>query len=60
MKNARFINVVVSKLFNASNTKGQFNEMLKIARVKPIFMAGLRDTITNYRPISALMVLSKI
>ena len=54
------ISVVVSKLFNASIAEGQFNEILKIARVILIFKAGLREIIINYRPISTLRVLSKI
>ena len=60
VKYARIISTIISKLFNASITEGQFPNILKVARVIPIFKAGLREIINNYRPISTLGVISKI
>ena len=59
-KYARILSIVISKLFNASIAEGQFPEVLKVARVIPIFKARLREIINNYRPISTLGALSKI
>ena len=41
-------------------TDGIFPDQLKIARVTPIHKAGDTKCLTNYRPISVLLVFSKI
>ena len=47
-------------LYNLSVVKTVFPDLLKIARVCPIFKSGNPETIDNYRPISSLPVFSKI
>ena len=39
---------------------GTFPDEMKIAKIKPLFKAGERDIISNYRPISVLPVFSKL
>jgi len=47
-------------LVNMSLKQGMFPDVLKIATVSPIFKAGSRDNVSNYRPVSVLPVISKI
>ena len=47
-------------IFKLSLSKGIFPDELKIAKVTPIFKAGERSTLWNYRPISVLPCFSKI
>ena len=47
-------------IFQLSLKNGIFPENLKIARVTPIFKAGEKSLLTNYRPISVLPCFSKI
>ena len=54
------ISPLLSDLINESFAKGSFPDVLKIARVIPIFKAGQKDVISNYRPISTLPFLTKI
>ena len=51
---------VLSKIINRSLSQGVFPDLLKKARVVPIFKAGDETDVNNYRPISVLPVLSKI
>ena len=37
-----------------------FPDRMKIAKVKPIFKSGLKDSSTNYKPVSSLSQFSKI
>jgi hypothetical protein len=46
-------------IFNNCIEKGVFPDLLKIARVIPIFKKGDKKDLGNYRPISILPVLSK-
>ena len=46
-------------LFNNCIYAGVFPDILKIARVIPLFKSGDRNDILNYRPISLLPVISK-
>ena len=46
-------------LFNNCIYAGVFPDILKIARVIPLFKSGDRNDISNYRPISLLPVISK-
>ena len=47
-------------LYNLSLEKVSFPDILKIARVCPVYKSGQSDLIDNYRPISSLPVFSKI
>ena len=50
----------ISALINESFTSGVFPEILKIAKITPIFKNGNPLVVSNYRPISVLPWLSKI
>ena len=54
------ISPVLTALFNNCMHASVFPDELKVARVIPLFKAGDKNDITNYRPISLLPVLSKI
>ena len=47
-------------IFNLSFKTGIFPDLMKLAKVIPIFKVGSKDSITNYRPISLLSIFSKI
>ncbi|MFZ2539700.1 MAG: reverse transcriptase family protein [Oscillospiraceae bacterium] len=51
---------ILAYINNESISDGIFPDQLKIARVTPIFKAGDKNCITNYRPKSVLPVISKI
>ena len=54
------ISPTMATLLNRCMHSGIFPDVLKIARVIPLFKSGDRNCITNYRPISLLPVFSKI
>ena len=47
-------------IFNKSLSSGEFPENVKLAIVKPLYKGKSRLEISNYRPISLLLVMSKI
>ena len=47
-------------MINLSFITGVFPRWLKSAQIKPIYKAGSKDDINNYRPISLLSIISKI
>lgn len=51
---------VITKLINNCFKNSEFPDILKIAKVSPIFKDGVATNVDNYRPISVLNVLSKI
>ena len=58
----RFANVLakpVPDICNLSISLNKFPSAFKLAKVKPIFKKG-RKTVSNYRPISLLPILSKV
>lgn len=61
IKSARHILIpLLSHLFNIALSSGIFPRAFKRAIVHPVFKSGDRDSVSNYRPISVLTVLSKI
>ena len=50
----------LAKLFNLSISTGEYPDILKIARVLPIYKKGESTDMNNYRPISILTHLNKI
>ena len=48
------------KIINSSFQLGVFPKCLKLATITPLFKAGDRTNVTNYRPISILSPFSKI
>ena len=47
-------------IYNVSFQTGIFPDMMKLAKIKPLFKKGDRQDIQNYRPISILSAFSKI
>jgi hypothetical protein len=47
-------------IFNLSLSTGTFHNLMKIAKVRRIFKKGRIQDLSNYRPISILLVCSKI
>ena len=50
----------LTQIVNSSIAQGVFPELMKCALVVPLYKAKSREEVTNYRPISLLMTLSKI
>ena len=48
------------KIFDSSLSLGIFLDSMKIAKVTPVFKAGKKELVSNYRPISVLPCFSKI
>ena len=57
---ADIISVPLSNLINESFEQGIFPDILKVARVIPLFKSGVLHLLSNYRPISNLHFVSKI
>lgn len=51
---------LLKDVFNECISSGSFPEVLKVARVTPIFKTGNKTDVNNYRPISVLPIISKI
>ena len=54
------ISPVLSSLFNLCIKEGTFPECLKLAEIIPVFKAGSKSDVHNYRPISLLSPISKL
>ena len=50
----------LSQIFNMSLSTGQFPDSWKVARVAPIYKDGSSSENSNYRPISVLIVVSRL
>uniref|UniRef100_A0A1B0CEF1 Putative tick transposon n=1 Tax=Lutzomyia longipalpis TaxID=7200 RepID=A0A1B0CEF1_LUTLO len=50
----------IAELINISFRDGKFPDILKIARITPIYKSGEKSNLSNYRPISVLPTLAKI
>ena len=57
---ASLIAPALEKIFNLSIRTGVYPDILKIAKVIPIFKKGTPTSINNYRPISVLSPINKI
>jgi hypothetical protein len=57
---ADIIAIPLCRIINLSFRKGIFPELLKTAKVIPLFKAGSADDVNNYRPISLLSIFDKI
>ena len=57
---SHLISPILSKLINESFSRGIFPNVLKLARVIPIFKSGKKNIIPNYRPISTIDFLAKV
>jgi hypothetical protein len=49
-----------SHIRNMSVMTGVFPDRMKYAVIKPFFKKGVKEGITNYRPISLLIIFSKV
>ena len=47
-------------IFNSSMANGIYPEMLKLARVVPVYKSGCHSEVKNFRPISILNVFNKL
>lgn len=57
--NADLFAPILCKIINLSLTDAKIPKHLKTAVVRPIYKSGLKNQLTNYRPISILPVLEK-
>lgn len=64
---ARFLKIshdliapILCDIFNLSIKTGEYPDLLKIAKVSPIFKSGSKNLTSNYRPISVLSCINKI
>ena len=57
---ADILAIPLCRIINLSFSKGVFPELLKTAKVIPIFKAGSSEEVNNYRPISLLSIFDKI
>ena len=51
---------IICKYFNESLEKSKFPDCLKLANVTPVFKKCARTSKNNYRPVSTLLILSKL
>ena len=54
------ISPILCDIFNICMKKGEYPNLLKIAKVLPIFKKGSKSQVSNYRPISVLSCINKI
>ena len=55
-----FVKTVWKQMINISISNGQFPDILKIAKLKPVHKSGPKTDPSNHRPISILPVVSKL
>ena len=57
---APYISETLAYIFNNSISQGVYPDLLKTARVTPIFKSGEKSDPSNYRPISVLSLINKV
>ena len=57
---APYVSIPLANIFNASISKGVYPDLLKTARVTPIYKKGVKSDPGNYRPISVLSQVNKV
>ena len=57
---SNLISPLICSIFNKSISTGQFPQILKTARVVPVYKSGSKTNINNFRPISILPIFGKI
>lgn len=57
---SKFIVNPLTMLFNECLKQGIFPDIFKLAIVKPLYKSGIKENLSNYRPISLLCNFSKI
>ena len=57
---AEFLCKPITMIFNSYLRLRTFPDRWKIARITPIYKSGAKDDTNNYRPISIMLVLSKL
>ena len=57
---SHYLSAPISKLVNESFSQGIFPDILKIARITPVYKSGSKFDCSNYRPISSLHYMSKL
>lgn len=57
---ASYIYPIIHHVLNLSISQNTFPNVWKLAKVNPLFKAGSRFDVNNYRPISILPILSKL
>ena len=55
-----YISETLANIFNTSISHGVYPELLKTARVTPIYKKGDKSDPSNYRPISVLSLINKV
>jgi hypothetical protein len=51
-----FLKKPLNFIFNKSINQGVFPDLLKIAKIRPVYKKGNRQELSNYRPISVLPI----
>ena len=54
------LSILLSEIFNLSLSSGMFPTLMKKADVLPLFKGGNKLSMSNYRPISLLLTISKL
>jgi hypothetical protein len=57
---SNYLSNIISDLYNLSLQEGNYPDILKIAKIVPIFKKGDKTRLENYRPISILPIVDKI
>ena len=59
-KLGKLLSYLLGIIFNQSIATGCFPDMMKVAKIIPLYKGKEEDQVINYRPVSLLMTISKI